>query len=84
MNKKEIAFIKTWLEIAGHDFETAKMILELNPVILDVACFHCQQSVEKYFKAFLSFHRVHFEKTHDVVLLKKLCSKIDDNFLMLT
>ncbi len=80
MTGKAKAYIKKWLEIADHDFEAAQIILEYNPVILDISAFHCQQAVEKYFKAFLSFHNMHFEKTHDVLLLKKMCSKIDTDF----
>jgi len=31
----------------------AAPIIEIQPIILDVACFHCRQAIEKYFNAFL-------------------------------
>ena len=35
----------------------------------DLVCFHCQQSAEKYLKAFLEEHNIAFGKTHDLVVL---------------
>ena len=35
------------------DIISAKVIIEHRPAILNVPCFLCQQSVEKYLKAFL-------------------------------
>lgn len=81
MTKKELAYIKTWLEIASHDLAAAQMVFEYNPLILDIACFHCQQAIEKYFKAFLIFKKKDFDKTHDVLRLKNQCAKIDKNFV---
>jgi HEPN domain-containing protein len=40
-------------------------------------CFHAQQAVEKYLKAFLIFHDVDFPRTHDVDFLLMECQKID-------
>ena len=76
MTKKEKAYIKTWLEIAEHDLRAARSLIEYEPMILDIACFHCQQSVEKFFKAFLTFKNKHFDKTHDVILLKNYAPKL--------
>jgi HEPN domain-containing protein len=41
-------------------------------------CFHAQQAVEKYFKAFLVYYDIDFPKTHDVDYLLLECQKIDD------
>lgn len=38
------------------------MIIEGNPVILDVACFHCQQAIEKYFKVALELKMLVLKK----------------------
>lgn len=53
----------------------AKLIIDQNPslLILDSACFHCQQAVEKYFKVFLLSKQIPFEKTHNLEYLKLLC-----------
>jgi HEPN domain-containing protein len=46
-------------------------------IALDVACFHCQQAVEKSLKAFLIFHGVAFPFTHDLGKLMPLCAAMD-------
>ena len=80
MTSKKNAYLKKWFIVADHDIEAARMIIELNPIILDVACFHCQQAIEKYLKTFLTFHDQNFLKTHDIVALKNQCAKIDKDF----
>jgi HEPN domain-containing protein len=40
--------------------------------VYDAACFHAQQTVEKYFKARLCEAGVAFPRTHDLVALLKL------------
>jgi HEPN domain-containing protein len=50
------------------------LILEQQPVILDIACFHCQQAVEKYLKIFLIFKKQEFPRTHNLDLLLQNCS----------
>jgi HEPN domain-containing protein len=51
-------------------------MLEGPDPVTDMACFHCQQAVEKYFKAFLVFHHVDFEKVHNLFTLKNMCASI--------
>ncbi len=46
-------------------------------------CFHAQQAVEKYLKAFLAFHDVDFPRTHDVDYLVMECQKIDSESFIL-
>jgi HEPN domain-containing protein len=40
-------------------------------------CFHCQQEVEKYFKAFLAFHGRTIPRVHDLEILLKDCIRLD-------
>jgi HEPN domain-containing protein len=40
-------------------------------------CFHAQQAVEKYLKAFLVFHDRDIPKSHDIGALIDKCSAID-------
>ncbi|MBM2817019.1 MAG: hypothetical protein HW421_3781 [Ignavibacteria bacterium] len=54
MNSK-ILLIDAWLERAEHDMETAKLVFNHLPTFFDTICFHCQQSAEKYLKAYLLF-----------------------------
>jgi HEPN domain-containing protein len=66
------AYIKTWIEKAEHDLMSAQRLLEIEPMILDNACFHCQQAVEKCLKAFLiSFIYYHNAQTL-ILLLQQL------------
>ena len=46
-------YIESWLNKAEHDLLSAQRLLEIEPMILDNACFHCQQAIEKCLKAFL-------------------------------
>lgn len=39
--------------------------------------FHAQQAVEKYLKAYLTWHQVPFPKTHDIERLLVLLATID-------
>lgn len=72
--------LEQWFEKADHDLTNASMILDLNPIILDIACFHCQQSVEKYLKAFLLYKGQELIKTHNLDILLKKCGNIDPDF----
>ena len=48
-------YIGSWLNKAEHDLISAQRLLEIEPMILDNACFHCQQAIEKCLKAFLVY-----------------------------
>jgi len=62
-----------WVEKAEGDFLVATQIMRRRKHrVLDAACFHCQQTVEKYFKARLIEAGAAFPKTHDLVALLKL------------
>ena len=34
-------YINAWLQKAGNDIISAQRLLEIEPMILDSACFHC-------------------------------------------
>ena len=78
MSEKE-AYVREWLDKAEHDLISARL-LEIEPMVLDNVCFHCQQAVEKYLKAFLAYYSCTIEKTHNVVFLLAECSDIDAVF----
>ena len=69
-----------WYEKADADILIAKRALEWEPFILDPACFHCQQAIEKYLKAYLLYQGKDIEKTHNLTYLKELCAEYDSNF----
>jgi HEPN domain-containing protein len=41
-----------WLQYANSDFEAAKFSQSMLPTPLEIICYHCQQSSEKYLKGF--------------------------------
>ncbi|MCB1177443.1 MAG: HEPN domain-containing protein [Leptospiraceae bacterium] len=47
---------------------------------IDTVCFHCQQAVEKYLKAYLVSKEISFPYTHNIGSLVQLAEKIDSNF----
>ena len=67
-----------WITKADHDLGTSLITYLHIPAFRDTVTFHCQQSVEKYLKAFLVFYGVEFKFTHDLIYLLELISKIDD------
>ncbi len=53
--------------------------------VTEIVCFHCQQAVEKYLKAFLIYKKVEIvPKTHNIDLLLNLCAKFDKDFIIYT
>jgi HEPN domain-containing protein len=71
--------IKEWLQIAEYDLTSAEILLSHKPPILITTCFHCQQSIEKTLKAFLTWKGEHFEKVHNIGYLLDLCKKYELN-----
>lgn len=70
-----------WVEKAENDFHSADLLLHGGEVpFVDTGCFHCQQSAEKYVKAYLQEHRVRFERTHVLAALLDLCVARDGDF----
>ncbi|MES2378356.1 MAG: HEPN domain-containing protein [Bacteroidota bacterium] len=74
------AYISSWLTKAEHDLISAQRLLEIEPMILDNACFHCQQAIEKCLKAFLIYKGVDIERTHNIIFLLDQCANFDPVF----
>lgn len=55
-----------WLVRGSTDIRAAEHDLAASPPILSDAVFHCQQAVEKAFKAFLVWRNTPFRKTHSL------------------
>ena len=69
--------VREWLQNAKDDLFSAQILIEHDPPVLDTACFHCQQAVEKSLKAFLVWKAVYFEKVHSLPYLLDLCEVQD-------
>ena len=74
------AYIESWLEKANNDLASAQRLLDIKPMILDNACFHCQQAIEKYLKAFLTYHGKETERTHNIIFLLSQAADFDPVF----
>ena len=72
-----LAEVRGWLRKAGKDLATAEYELRADPPFADDVVFHAQQAAEKSVKAFLSWHRVPFRKTHNLVELGEPSCQID-------
>jgi len=74
-------YIQNWLTKGDNDLKVAQHeILNRRECITDAVCFHSQQAVEKYLKAFLILHEIDFGKTHNIEYLIKICTSIDSDF----
>jgi len=77
-NQKKLA--SEWILKGQNDLETAEILLrEKGPT--DTLCFHCQQAVEKFLKAYIVFSGDRFEKIHDLWKLAKLAGKTNKKIL---
>ncbi|MBC8521832.1 MAG: HEPN domain-containing protein [Methanomicrobia archaeon] len=82
MSRDEIIkdLVNKWINKAEKDLLTAERELSFEDPITDTVCFHCQQTVEKYLKAFLVYHQIYFTKTHRIMDLLDLCATRDSSF----
>ncbi|MHB1680325.1 MAG: HEPN domain-containing protein [bacterium] len=80
MNDKTVS---EWIKYADDDLKAGITLFNNNPdEFKSIVCFHMQQAVEKYLKAYLIFNNKEIDKhkTHDIAKLIEDCNKIDPNF----
>ncbi|MBK9169659.1 MAG: HEPN domain-containing protein [Bryobacterales bacterium] len=65
-----------WLDRAWADIDSAVILLGASRPRPDSALFHCQQAVEKSWKALLFWHDTPFRKTHNLRELGEACAGI--------
>ena len=75
--------VKKWIKKAESDLKIGLGEMESENPATDAICFHMQQCVEKYLKAFLIFKNQEIVKTHDIALLLKKCVELDEEFMIL-
>ena len=71
---------KELIMIADEDFESAKFLTQMHPTPLEIICFLCSQSIEKYLKSFLLFNEIIPNKTHNLNELLRDCKNIHQTF----
>lgn len=75
-------YVRKWLIKANNDLKVAENEIRLPPneTVTEAICFHSQQAVEKFLKAYLITKGVEFGKTHNLEYLLELCVKEDKGF----
>jgi HEPN domain-containing protein len=70
-----------WVNKAEEDFKAAEILLAAPDSPSSAICFHCQQAIEKYLKAFLVNNNIDFPRTHDILeLIDQFIIPIDNSF----
>ena len=82
MNQSKVIqdLIEKWILKAEKDLLTAERELTFKNPVTESVCFHSQQAVEKFLKAYLVKHQIFFTKTHKIIDLLELCSTVDKSF----
>ncbi len=71
---------KKWQKLADMDLRTAEYLKKMKPLPIEIICYHCQQSAEKYLKGYLVFCGMVPPRMHDLDELCKLCLKYSNIF----
>ena len=67
MDKELVA---EWFRFADMDLDLAKNTVKtMYPIPLELVCYHCQQSAEKFLKGTIIAFGIEIEKTHDLPTL---------------
>jgi HEPN domain-containing protein len=75
--KTKKALVNSWLNKANKDLLSARHELSFKDAVTETVCFHCQQAVEKYLKAYLVYLGLPFTKTHEIGELITKCESKD-------
>ena len=78
---KHLTAYQVFLKKGLSDLKAALKLLEFEDIESDVICFHFQQFIEKYLKAFLIYHDFEPKKIHDLVLLLEHCKSFEPEFI---
>ena len=69
-----------WIKKAKNDLKVVEYLLEFEDAPRDILCFHCQQAVEKYLKAYLTWVDIRAKKTPDLESILNLCIAKEKEF----
>ena len=73
MNEETRNYIRQWISKANDDLIVIDKLTQNGIIAPSAICFHCQQVVEKYLKAFLIANGVEIRKTHNIEFLLAEC-----------
>ena len=80
MMDKLTKLVEMWIFKANNDLKAVEVLFKEDEVLYDAVCFHCQQSAEKYLKAYLVSKNRDPEKTHIIGYLLNICIGFDKSF----
>ena len=79
MGKAEI--LQQWIAMGDEELRSAIHLSAMHhPTPDKTICYLCQQSAEKYLKAFIFLHDIEPGKTHDLRELLKVCEKYNASY----
>ena len=67
---------KDWILLADKDLCASELLVKVDHPLTNIIAFHCQQTIEKYLKAFLIEKNIPLIKTHDLIKLNGLIMEI--------
>jgi len=70
--------VESWIFFAERDLKTAEILIKDENPFTNIITFHCQQAIEKYFKAYLVQKNIPIIKTHDLIKLNNMTKEIKD------
>ncbi|MCS6950284.1 MAG: HEPN domain-containing protein [bacterium] len=83
MSEEVSELVREWVRKAENDWKIALHDMQSDDPTPDMVCYHMQQCVEKYLKAYLVLHQIPFRRTHDIAELLEQCIGIDAEFATL-
>jgi HEPN domain-containing protein len=69
--------VSDWIILAEKDIKAASLIIN-EEYLTNILAFHCQQAIEKYFKAYILEHDKSLLKIHDLPKLYGIVKEIKD------
>ena len=81
MAKELKIIVERWIYKAEIDIKTVQTLLDSKQLLPESICFHAQQAVEKYLKAFLVSKDIDPPRTHNIGILLNECGKVNSGFL---
>lgn len=83
MNQQTKQYIRQWLLKASDDLIVIEKLTQFEVIATSAVCFHCQQVVEKYLKAFLIAQGIEIRKTHNIEFLLAQCEEFEPQFRLI-
>jgi len=80
MSEDEIKYLHQWISKAEEDLLVVRQLIKADIPVKGAIAYHCQQSAEKFLKAFLIFHGIETIKTHNIEFLLAQCKVFNISF----